>query len=1171
MSIFVSIAAYRDPQLVPTIEDCLAKARHPEALRFGVCWQHGPEEERLPFADDPRFRILDVDWRESRGACWARAEIMGLYDGEDYFLQLDSHHRFAPDWDLVALRQLERTGSPKPVLTAYATAFDPDDPASFGSEPMQMDFDRFTPEGIVLFRPSVIPGWRDRERPLRARFLSAHFLFAPGAFVREVPYDPELYFTGEEITLAVRAYTHGWDLFHPTEIVVWHEYTRAYRPHKHWSDHRHDNGITTAWHERDAASKERVRRFLAEPHGGPLGCGTARTFAEYEAYAGLSFRHRRVQEHTRQRLEPPGPAVPPDWAERIATYPMEIALDRAMLPTAARFWYVGFHDANEAEIHREDADRAEIETILAQPGPTVRIARTFDSEREPASWTVWPCGEDDAWHDKIRGEVRIRPRPAITLVTALLDLGRDTLDPVFRRAFDDHYRRHFEPLLALDVPMVLHVDPALIPFVSERRDPAMTRIVPLTKGDLERLPFYARVQELRARPEWRAQAAWLAESPQARLPGYAPLVLSKMRFLRDAAREDPFGTGRTFWVDAGLAHTVRPSLLQDRALPRALAQAPRELVFAAYPYRGAEVHGFPTAALEARAESAIEHVVRAGLFGGTNDALLGLAALYDAALAETLDAGLLGTEESVFTLLAHRYPELVQPHVIGDDGLLAPFVEALLAGRLEPQPLRSRTVASSTVASSTPDDETRAVAKLGETRFFGLVMQQNVHGAAALDRAFKRLEASGVEVRRIVELGTGAGGLSVLLQLYALSRGADFVTYDVHPRTPTNAAFERLSIDLRVEDVRDPRVAAEIGRMLEGEGVSVLVCDGGDKVGDATRFAEHLKPGDYVLLHDYAESRETFARDIDGKLWSWCEVTEDALRELDARGFEEVLADVLHPAVWTCRTKRGVAKARRLEAPASDAALYAITYNLPAQLALWLESVERAEPALLSRTDKWLLDNSTDASTREAYDALARRYGFEVIRRGNLGITGGRIFCAHHFADGPHERMLYFEDDMLLASDEGTCANGFRRYVPELFAKSREILEKHPELDFLKLSYTEFFGDHRVNWAHTNLDEERRRQFFPNGAATRVESIESHRELPYLIGEVHYSNWPMWITRRGSEALFARDAALPRHEQGLMVRALELGRAGRLRGGVLLASPIRHQRDHHYGPDRKEG
>lgn len=45
--IFVQIAAYRDPELLPTIQDCLAKADFPDNLRFGICWQTGAEDRSL--------------------------------------------------------------------------------------------------------------------------------------------------------------------------------------------------------------------------------------------------------------------------------------------------------------------------------------------------------------------------------------------------------------------------------------------------------------------------------------------------------------------------------------------------------------------------------------------------------------------------------------------------------------------------------------------------------------------------------------------------------------------------------------------------------------------------------------------------------------------------------------------------------------------------------------------------------------------------------------------------------------------------------------------------------------------------------------------------------------------------------------------------------------------
>ena len=56
--------------------------------------------------------------------------------------------------------------------------------------------------------------------------------------------------------------------------------------------------------------------------------------------------------------------------------------------------------------------------------------------------------------------------------------------------------------------------------------------------------------------------------------------------------------------------------------------------------------------------------------------------------------------------------------------------------------------------------------KLGETgatRFFGLAMGQNQHALVAFDTLFKTLEADGLRIGRIIELGTGRGGLSVFL------------------------------------------------------------------------------------------------------------------------------------------------------------------------------------------------------------------------------------------------------------------------------------------------------------------------------------------------------------------------------------------------------------------------
>jgi hypothetical protein len=408
MSIFVSIAAYRDPELLPTLRDCLLRARYPDDLYFGICWQHAADEAIPSEFADHRMRVIDVSWQNSQGACWARSEIMKLWDGEDFFLQLDSHHRFVQDWDVLLLSLAEGSGAAKPLLTSYGAPFDPRSAAPENGEPMQMDFDHFTADGIPMFRPRAIPDWRELQRPLRARFVSAHFLFTLGAFVGEVPYDPDLYFHGEEITLAIRAFTRGYTLLHPRQHVLWHEYTRDYRT-KHWDDHVQAQGIELEWHARDAVSRGKVCQFLTAPFVGPFGCGTERLFGEYEAYAGLSFAHLVAQDATLQGLEPPNPPVTLNWATQVRDWHVSIVLDRKALPSAAllssQFWYVGVHDAGDIELYRQDVHSEELAALLTGESAAIVIERTFRSAQQPASWTVWPFSPDDGWLEKSVGTV----------------------------------------------------------------------------------------------------------------------------------------------------------------------------------------------------------------------------------------------------------------------------------------------------------------------------------------------------------------------------------------------------------------------------------------------------------------------------------------------------------------------------------------------------------------------------------------------------------------------------------------------------------------------------------------------------------------------------------------------------------------------------------------------
>ena len=137
MKIFIQVASYRDPQLLPTIKSAIENSKKPNNLVFGIARQFKEDDgfDNLDeYSKDKRFRILNIPYNESKGACWARNQIQQLYKGEKYTLQIDSHMRFAPNWDeemIKMVKSLQKKGYKKPLLTGYVSSFDPEnDPES---------------------------------------------------------------------------------------------------------------------------------------------------------------------------------------------------------------------------------------------------------------------------------------------------------------------------------------------------------------------------------------------------------------------------------------------------------------------------------------------------------------------------------------------------------------------------------------------------------------------------------------------------------------------------------------------------------------------------------------------------------------------------------------------------------------------------------------------------------------------------------------------------------------------------------------------------------------------------------------------------------------------------------------------------------------------------------
>lgn len=411
--IFIQIASYRDDQLIPTLKDCIEKAKYPENLVFSITWQHSEEDkwdDLSEYKDDKRFKIIDVPYTEAQGVCWARHKLQQQYDGEEYTLQLDSHHRFAQDWDDVLIKmykQLKESGVEKPLLTGYVPSYNPDnDPDGRVNIPWRMNFDRFAPEGVVHFLPASIDNYKELTEPEPTRFYSGHFAFTTGDFVKEVPHDPNYYFHGEEISLAVRSYTWGYDLFHPHKVVIWHEYTRKDKV-KHWDDSK-------TWHVNNDASFKRNRKLFGmdgedqDIDFGRYGFGSVRTLDDYERYAGISFGKRSVQQHTLDKLIPPNPVFVGEEYEKsyvqMFKHCIDVGHDRVP-EEDYDFWVVAFHGEGDITLFRKDATENEIKGMMNDPDGYCKIWREFQTSEHPKYWVVWPHSKSKDWCERITGNL----------------------------------------------------------------------------------------------------------------------------------------------------------------------------------------------------------------------------------------------------------------------------------------------------------------------------------------------------------------------------------------------------------------------------------------------------------------------------------------------------------------------------------------------------------------------------------------------------------------------------------------------------------------------------------------------------------------------------------------------------------------------------------------------
>ena len=553
-----------------------------------------------------------------------------------------------------------------------------------------------------------------------------------------------------------------------------------------------------------------------------------------------------------------------------------------------------------------------------------------------------------------------------TIVTGIWDIKREELSEGWSRSFQ-HYLNNLEKLLKTQDNMIIYIEEKYKSFVEERRNSNNTQIIVReldwfkNNGDM-----YEKIQKIRTDSNWYNQSSWLVDSTQAKLDMYNPLVMSKMFLLNDASILDPFNSDYMVWVDGGLTNTVHEGYFWNDNVISKFGKYLNKFSFVCFPYDGkVEIHGFKYPEICEYSEGIVNKVARGGIFGGPKSLIQTVNNIYHTLLYETLNRGLMGTEESIFTIMTYKYPEYIQYFEIEMNGLLGTFFENLKNETLE--------------------------AKQEKTD----VIKQNLHNR-------------------------------------------------------------------------------------------------------------------------------------------------------------------------------------------NNVALYVLTFNSPNQFEKLCISFEQYDRNFLDVPKKYLLNNSLDRSTDFAYSVLCDKYGFEEIKKDNLGICGGRQFIAEHSEENGFDYHFFFEDDMFfyLGQDE-FCRNGFRRKIKDFYNIMMDIVWNE-NFDYLKWNFSEFFGDNSKQWAWHNVPAGVRAQLFPekpvktssdvNAAPfLNFKNIKSYRQVPYTTGEIYYCNWPQVVSKEGNRKMFLDTKWGHPFEQTWMSFIYQETLKGNINPAILLATPTEHDRFEFYpAEDRRE-
>ena len=291
--IFVSIASYKDSELINTLNSLYENAKNPSEIRCVVFNQTDftQFDHHKLFFDDRRVEVYSVDYRHTKGVSWVRHKIQTYIENEKYYLQIDSHMKFAKDWDEKFKFYLNECNSLKPVLTFYPSPYNlenDDKPHNIIKNEIR-GLNRMACSSLgVGMNKGLCDLQNGDNKPILGTTIAAGFLFSPIEYVKEVPYDPNLFWNYEESDQTYRGFTYGWDFFGTPECLIWHKYNTT-GVMTHYAEN------SDSMHRENNSNRYAEKKLFGDDYDGQYKLGSERSLSEFEILNNISFKNKTFE------------------------------------------------------------------------------------------------------------------------------------------------------------------------------------------------------------------------------------------------------------------------------------------------------------------------------------------------------------------------------------------------------------------------------------------------------------------------------------------------------------------------------------------------------------------------------------------------------------------------------------------------------------------------------------------------------------------------------------------------------------------------------------------------------------------------------------------------------------------------------------------------------------